>query len=117
MPRSRAGEVDEHPDDGGRGQDRDGRGPAREEPERDAGVGDVPDFEGADDVHGLAELELADYDLLRHLVGDDRRERHGEEAEPVERRRRQRALDHGDRDASVRGRADANVDQPCRRAD
>ena len=27
-----------------------------------------------DDVHGLAELELADHDLLRHLVGDNGRE-------------------------------------------
>ena len=55
VARAGAGEVDEHPDDRDRGEDRHRRRPAREEPERDAGVRDVVDLERADDVHGLAE--------------------------------------------------------------
>jgi hypothetical protein len=77
----------------------------------------VPDLERPDDVDGLAQLELADHDLLRHLVGDDGREGDREQPDPVERRGGQRPLDHRDRHASVRGRSDANVDQPRRRVD
>ena len=84
MPRARLGEVEEHPQDRRRRQERDRRGPAREESERDPRVVDVPDPEGPDDVDRLPEPELRDDDLLRQLVSGERRERDREQAEPVE---------------------------------
>src|SRR6185312_2040804 len=112
MAGARLREVEEHPDDGARREERDRGGPAREEAEGDSRVVHVPDPERADDVDRLTEPELRDDDLLGELVGRQRGERDGEEREPVERTSRQRALDHGDRNAAVRGRPDANVDQP-----
>jgi hypothetical protein len=72
----------------------------------------VPDPERPGDVDGLAEAQLRDDDLFRQLIGCERRERDRGESKPVERTSRQRALDHGDRNAPIRGRTDANVDQP-----
>jgi hypothetical protein len=117
MPGARAREVEEHPAHRDRGQGRDDRRPAREEPEGDAGVRDVTDLERPGHVHGIAEVELADDDLLGHLVGDDRGEADGQQREPVERGRGERPLDHRDRHAPIGGRSDANVDQPRRRVD
>jgi hypothetical protein len=68
MARPGLGEVEEHPEDGARGEERDDGGPAREEAERDPGIVHVPDVEGPNDVHGLAERKLRDDDLLRQLI-------------------------------------------------
>ena len=72
---ARLREVKEHPDDRAGGQEGDGGGPAREEAECDPRVVHVPDPERPDDVDGLAEAQLRDDDLLRQLVGCERRER------------------------------------------
>ena len=112
MARARLREVEEHPDDGPRGQERHRRRPAGEEAERDARVVHVADPEGTHDVNRLTEGELGDDDLLRQLVGCERGERDRQETEPVEWNSGEQELDHGDRNAPVRGRTDANVDQP-----
>jgi hypothetical protein len=70
-----AREVDEHPGDRDGGDDDDGRRGVGEETEGDAGVLDVPDRERPDDVERLAEAEVRGDHVLRHLVGDDRRDR------------------------------------------
>ena len=74
------GEVDEHPDDGDRGEERDRGGPAREEAERDARVRARGGSRAARDVHGVAERELGDDDLLRQLIGDQRGNGDGQRA-------------------------------------
>ena len=43
-----------------------------EKSERDSRVGHVADLQRPDDVHRLAERELAHDDLLRYLIRDDR---------------------------------------------
>ena len=49
------------------------RGAAPEQPEGDPGVLDVVDRERPDDVDAVAELERPADDLLRELIGEDRR--------------------------------------------
>jgi hypothetical protein len=73
------------------------------------------DRERPDDVHRLADVELRDDDLLRHLVGEEGSERDRDERDPLERTGGERPLGHGDRDTTVGRRADANVDQSRRR--
>jgi hypothetical protein len=111
VPGAGPGEVPDHPEDRERGQDRHDLSPGREEPEGDARVPDVVDRERPRDVDRLAELELADDQLLRELVGEDGRERHGRERDPVEGPGGERALGHGDGHPTVRSRTDAHVDQ------
>jgi len=111
MPTTGAREEDEHRADGNRRDgDDDGR-PAPEEPERDAGVLDVIDRERADDVDAVPELERSPDDLLRELVGGDRRTGDDEENDPLRSSGAERAFGRRDRLQGVRGRADADVDR------
>ena len=108
MSPSRASEVDEHPRDGDRGEDDDRRGRAREEPERDAGVLDVPDPERPEDVDTVAEREVR---------GDDPSSSAGRRRRPRPRSRRATAtaprVAANDRVARETG-VSASVDEPTR---
>jgi hypothetical protein len=103
MAGSGLGEVDQHPADGAGRRDRDDRRPAREQPEGDPRVRDVPDPQRSGNVDGVAEGQLADDDLLRELVGEEGGERDRDEPKPMKRTGRQRPLDHRDRQSAVRG--------------
>jgi hypothetical protein len=87
MPRAGAGEEDEHPDHRERGERRDEGGRAREEPERDSRVLDVMDRKRPDHVGLLAEREAASDELLRQLVGGERRGRDRAQSHPLRTRR------------------------------
>ena len=68
------------------------------------------DREGADELDALADLERAADELLRELVGEDRRSSDREQRQPLRRPGRQRALRGRDRLQRVRRRADADID-------
>src|SRR5918911_2543463 len=82
VPRAGAAEEAEHPRDGDAREHDHDRRRAGEEAERDPGVLDVVDRERPEDVIRLVEREPARDDVLRELVGGDRRRRDGDEREP-----------------------------------
>ena len=109
-----AREVGKHPGDRDRGDHDDGRRCVREETEGDAGVLDMADREGAQNVEPLTQPEVGRDHVLRHLVRDARRDRDRPERQPLHGRRRERAGRAGKRRQRVRRRAHSHLQLPQR---
>ena len=109
-----AREVGEHPADRDRRDDDDAGRRVREEAERDSGVLDVPDRQRPDDVDAVAERQVAGDDVLRHLVGDDGRDRDRRQQQPLQPGRRERAARARERRQGIRRRADSHLELACR---